>query len=159
MAISPLLRNAIDCLEHALEHYLANSDRDRRFAILHTDQAVELILKERLRHEGISTFSKHGRSLGIHEALKILRAKGAPVPEAADLELLHEERNRIQHQYSTPDENTTSFYIEKAIRFMARILTDELHLDLRRILSAPAYENFETFSHVDQKALEAEQGG
>ncbi len=146
MAISPLLRNALESLEHALDHYDLNTDRDRKFAILHADQAVELILKEKVRREKVSIFKKDKKtSVGLHEALEILSQKAVSVPESTDLEMLHDERNRIQHQNSTPDVETTNFHIENAVRFMMRFLSTDLGLDLRQTLSAPAYQRFEAF--------------
>jgi len=146
VAISPLLRNAVESLEHALDHYDLNTDRDRKFAILHADQAVELILKEKVRREKESIYKKDKKtSIGLHEALSILSQKGVLVPESSDLEMLHDERNRIQHQNSTPDVETTNFHIENAVRFMMRVLAADLGLDLRQTLSAPAYQRFEAF--------------
>jgi len=146
VAISPLLRNALDSLEHALDHYDLNTDRDRKFAILHADQAVELILKEKVRREKVSIYTKDKRtSIGLHEALTILSQKGVVIPESADLEMLHDERNRIQHHNSTPDVETTTFHIENVVLFMMRFLSADLGLDLRKTLSASAYERFAAF--------------
>jgi HEPN domain-containing protein len=146
VAISPLLRNALDSLEHALDHYDLNTDRDRKFAILHADQSVELILKEKVRREKVSIYKKDKKtSIGLHEALEILSGKGVLIPESADLEMLHEERNRIQHGNSTPDVETTNFHIENAVRFMMRFMSTDLNLDLRKSMSASAYERFGAF--------------
>ncbi len=47
-AVSPLLRSAFEVLEHGLYHYLRSSTpKDMKFALLHIDQAIELLLKER----------------------------------------------------------------------------------------------------------------
>jgi len=153
VAISPLLRNAIESLEHALDHYDLNTDRDRKFAILHADQAVELILKEKVRRERISIYKKDKKtSVGLHEALEILSQKGVSVPESNDLEMLHDERNRIQHQNSTPDVETTNFHIENAVRFAIRFLSTDLRLDLTQTLSAPTYRRLEAF-RTDKSAV------
>lgn len=50
-------------------------------------------------------------------------------PKRPDLELLHEERNNIQHKYSNPSPDDASFYIGKAMEFIERFAKDELKLD------------------------------
>ena len=42
MSQSPLMKFAIESLEHALEQYILGTDKSRRFSILHCDQAIEL---------------------------------------------------------------------------------------------------------------------
>jgi hypothetical protein len=52
-ALSPLLRSAFEVLEHGLYHYLrSTTPKDMKFALLHIDQAIELLLKERVRMGG-----------------------------------------------------------------------------------------------------------
>ena len=53
--LSPLLLSAFEVLTHGLYHFLrSNTAKDMKFALLHVDQAVELLLKERVRAGGIS---------------------------------------------------------------------------------------------------------
>ena len=50
---SPLFKSSIESLVHGLEHYLRSDTAiDSKFAILHIDQSIELILKERVRISG-----------------------------------------------------------------------------------------------------------
>jgi hypothetical protein len=44
------------------------------------------------------------------------------------LELLHEERNNIQHKNSNPSAEDAAFYIERAMKFIERFTRDELAL-------------------------------
>jgi len=146
VADSPLLLNALESLEHALDHYLLNTPRDRKFAILHADQAVELILKEKVRSMGVSIYRKDGKtSIGLQESRDMLTKKQVAIPEINNLEMLHDERNKIQHLNSSPDAKLTDFYIEQAVKFMMRFLTQDLGLDLNKILTATSYARFETF--------------
>jgi hypothetical protein len=51
--LSPLLRSAFEVLDHGLYHFLrSNTAKDMKFALLHVDQAVELMLKECVRAGG-----------------------------------------------------------------------------------------------------------
>ncbi len=55
---------------------------------------------------------------------------GCKLPEKADLELLHEERNSIQHKYANPSPEDAAFHVEHAVLFIRRFLKDELKIDL-----------------------------
>ena len=153
MALSPILKNALESLEHAIDHYDLNTDKDRKFAILHADQAIELVLKEAVRSRGVSIFRKDKKtSIGMQEAVDILANKRIEVPYLADLEMLHDERNRIQHQNSSPDADTTTFLIENAVKFVLQFIPAALGLDLRRVVSATAYERYEAFAEAAEES-------
>ena len=130
---SPLVRSALEVLEHGLWHFFrSTTTTDMKFALLHVDQAVELLLKERVRQGGLSIYKKGGKeTISIWAAYEILEIQlKCSIPEKADLELLHEERNSIQHKYSNPTAEDASFYVEKAVRFIDRFTRDELNLNL-----------------------------
>ena len=135
--ISPLLRSAIEVLEHSLYHYFrSDTSVDRKFALLHLDQAIELLLKERVRKSGTSIYSKDKKeTISTWQAFEILASKGCNIPERADLELLHDDRNEIQHRYSTPSPETAVFHMENGLRFAERFLKDEFAMDIRNVLS------------------------
>lgn len=136
-AISPLLRSSLEVLEHSLWHYFrSDTSTDRRFALLHLDQAVELVLKERIRKFGISIYRRGNKkeTIGSWEAYEILEHNGCKVVERADLELLHDDRNEIQHRYSTPSPVTAVFHMENALRFVKRFMRDEFGLELEDYL-------------------------
>ncbi|MBI5809184.1 MAG: hypothetical protein HZA74_12375 [Ignavibacteriales bacterium] len=127
--ISPLLRSAMEVLEHGLWHFLrSETTPDMKFAILHIDQCVELLLKERIRQGGYSIYKNPKETINIIGAYSIIDEKiKCPIPEKPDLELLHEERNNIQHKYSNPSIEDAAFHIENALKFIRRFLKDELN--------------------------------
>jgi len=102
-----------------------------KFALLHVDQAVELLLKEKVRSAGHSIYKNPKETITIWGAYDILETKlGCRLPEKADLELLHEERNSIQHKYSNPSSDDAAFHIDRAMKFINRFVKDELGLAL-----------------------------
>ncbi len=130
--LSPLFRSAVEVLEHGLWHYFRSStSADMKFAILHVDQAIELFLKEKVRSSGKSIYKNPKETISIWGAYDILEKElGCKIPEKPDLELLHEERNNIQHKYANPNPDDTAFHIEKALLFLKRFLKDELAADI-----------------------------
>jgi hypothetical protein len=91
-----------------------------KFALLHTDQAVELILKEKVRALGGSIYKNPKETMSVWAAYDFLEKKKCDIPEKADLEILHEERNNVQHKFSNPSPEHTGFLIEKAGAFLKR---------------------------------------
>lgn len=141
-SLSPLLRSAFEVLEHGLWHFLrSNTTTDMKFALLHVDQAVELLLKERVRQGGQSIYKNPKETISIWGAYEILDAKlNCRIPEKADLELLHEERNNIQHKYANPSAEDAAFHVGKALKFVNRFTKDELGLDLGDYVSSEFLE-------------------
>lgn len=131
-ALSPLLRSAFEVLEHGLYHYLrSTTPKDMKFALLHIDQAIELLLKERVRLGGRSIYKNPKETITIHGAYDVLQNDlKCVIPEKPDLELLHEERNNIQHKYANPSPEDAAFHVQKAMKFIARFVKDELKIDL-----------------------------
>jgi hypothetical protein len=102
-----------------------------KFALLHVDQAVELLLKERVRSGGKSIYKNPKETITIWQAYLILEGElSCVIPEKPDLELLHEERNNIQHKYSNPIPEDAAFHVERAMLFISRFAKDELGLAL-----------------------------
>ncbi len=135
-ALSPLLRSAFEVLEHGLWHYLrSDTTTDMKFALLHIDQAVELLLKERVRKGAKSIYKNAKETISIWGAYDILEKElHVTVPEKPDLELLHEERNNIQHKYANPSSEDAAFHVEHAVKFINRFAKDELGLALADFL-------------------------
>lgn len=135
-ALFPLARSAFEVLEHGLWHFLrSDTTTDMKFALLHLDQAVELLLKERVRQGGHSVYKNPKETITIWGAYDILESKlGCQFPEKPDLELLHEERNNIQHKNSNPSAEDAAFYVERAMQFIERFTRDELKLNLADFL-------------------------
>jgi hypothetical protein len=130
--LSPLLRSAFEKLEHGLWHFFRSSTTaDMKFALLHVDQSIELLLKERVRSSGNSIYKNPKETISVWGAYDILADKvKCLIPEKPDLELLHEERNNIQHKYANPSAEDAAFHIDRAMKFIKRFLKDELILDL-----------------------------
>jgi hypothetical protein len=135
-ALSPLLRSAFEVLEHGLYHYLrSTTPKDMKFALLHVDQAIELFLKERVRLGGQSIYKNPKETITIYGAYDILENKmKCTIPEKPDLELLHEERNSIQHRYLNPSPDDAAFHVQKAMKFIARFTKEELKVELADFL-------------------------
>lgn len=141
--LSPLLRSAFETLEHGLWHFFrSDTSTDMKFALLHVDQAIELILKEKVRAAGKSIYKNPKETITIWGAYDIItRDLNCTIPERPDLELLHEERNNIQHKSANPTAEDAAFHVEKAMRFLRRFLKDELAL---------AIEDFVSSEYLDQ---------
>ena len=136
--LSPLLRSAFEVLNHGLWHYFrSTTSADMKFALLHVDQAVELLLKERVRSGGVSIYKNPKETITIWGAYDILsRDLHVAIPERPDLELLHEERNSIQHKYANPSPEDAAFHMEKAMTFIRRFVKEELKLDIKLHVSS-----------------------
>ncbi len=138
--LSPLVRSAFEVLEHGLFHFLrSDTPKDMKFALLHVDQAIELLLKERVRRGGKS-INKPGNpkeTISVWQAHELLEKElRCAIPERPDLELLHEERNNIQHKYANPSAEDAAFHVGNAMKFIRRFAQDELKLALADFLPA-----------------------
>jgi hypothetical protein len=133
--LSPLLRSAFEVLNHGLWHYFrSNTTPDMKFALLHVDQAIELLLKERVRIGGKSIYKTNNpkETISIWGAYDILAKElTINIQEKPDLELLHEERNNIQHKYANPSPQDAAFHIANAMKFIRRFVKDELKIDIK----------------------------
>ncbi len=133
MKQSPMFLHAVESFEHGLQHYLDGTNKSRKFALLHIDQAIELFLKEKVVRLGKSIYKSDGSTLNLHEVFKSLDSLS--IPEKPRLEELHDLRNVVQHKGLTPDVNSTQFYIETAYLFIKRFLETELETPITEILS------------------------
>ncbi len=140
--LSPLLRSAFEVLNHGLWHFFRSENAtDMKFALLHIDQAVELFLKERVRAGGKSIYKNPKETITIWGAYDILTNElHVAIAERPDLELLHEERNSIQHKYANPSPEDAAFHIEKAMNFIRRFVKDELNFDITQLVPAEYLE-------------------
>jgi hypothetical protein len=130
--LSPLLRSAFEVLNHGLWHFFRSTTAtDMKFALLHVDQAVELMLKGCVLANHRSIYKNPKETITIWGAYEILADLHIAIPEKPDLELLHEERNNIQHKYANPSSDDAAFHIEKAMAFMRRFVSDELKLNIK----------------------------
>lgn len=136
--LSPLLRSAFEVLNHGLWHFFrSETSADMKFALLHVDQAIELLLKERVRAGGKSIYKNPKETISIWGAYEILANElHVVIPERPDLDLLHEERNSIQHKYANPSSEDAAFHVDKAMQFIRRFVKDELKIDIKGFVSA-----------------------
>lgn len=144
-ASSPLVRSAFEVLEHGLFHYFrSNTPKDMKFALLHIDQAIELMLKERVRSGGKSINKPNNpkETITIWQAYDLLTELKCAIPEKPNLELLHEERNSIQHKYLNPSADDASFHVENAMKFIGRFVRDELKLNLADFIPSEFLSQF-----------------
>lgn len=119
-----MFNHALESFEHGLQHYLDGTERSRKFALLHLDQAVELFLKEKIIRLGKSIYKTDGTTLTFHESFSSL--KSIDIPEKPRLEEVHDVRNTIQHKGLTPDQTSTEFYVRILYDFAKRFLSEEL---------------------------------
>ncbi|XOI97622.1 hypothetical protein ACMX2M_17035 [Paenibacillus polymyxa] len=131
---SPMLIHSIESFQHGIEHFFDGTPLGRKFAILHIDHAIELLLKERVVLLGKSIYRADGLTLSVHETLNSL--KEVSIPEKPRLQEIHDLRNTIQHKGITPDEFTTDFYIEVAYEFFKRFSVEEMGLQVDEIIAS-----------------------
>lgn len=131
MAISPILISGLELLEHSIKHLRAGSNKDLKLAVLHADNAVELILKEIARYYGIRIIDKKGQSIGYYDCISKLQSKAVVIPELPDIDLLHTERNSIYHIGSQPDNVKAEWLVfAVALTFIKRICQSEFAYDI-----------------------------
>src|SRR5258706_5094931 len=84
--LSPLLRSAFEVPEHGLWHFFrSDTTTDMKFALLHIDQAIELLLKEKVRAGGRSIYKNPKETITIWGAYEILTNElGCTIPEKPD---------------------------------------------------------------------------
>lgn len=132
MPASPILTSGLELLEHAIKHLRQGSPQDMKFAVTHADNAMELVLKEIARCNGIRIIDKKGQSIGYYDCINRLQSKGISIPELPDIDLLHTERNSIYHLGSQPDKKRAEWLVfDIALSFIKRICKDELGYDIR----------------------------
>lgn len=131
----PIINSAIESFTHGLEHMDMDDEKGRRFAFIHIDQAIELVMKEKLKNLGESIYRKNGKdTLTFYETLEALKEKGILVKERPFIEDLHDYRNNVQHKGLTPDQCTTNFYIkDKGYQFFRDFCLGELGITWREV--------------------------
>ena len=131
------MTSGLEVMEHAIEHLTKGTDRDTRFAVLHADNAVELVLKEIVRFRGIRLIDKKGQSISYYNCVDELLKDRVSIPELPDIDLLHTERNSIYHLGSQPDQKKGEWLVyDVALNFIRRICKDELRCDVTRFSNA-----------------------
>ncbi|NUB24698.1 hypothetical protein [Azospirillum brasilense] len=129
---SPIIRFALEVMEHALECYCSDKSRDKKIAVLNLAQCVELSVKAALVENNVSIYEKGSRTLNIHDALQSLSKvwKVDKIDNQARAELLIDERNAIQHRYGTVDDITLDYHMQTAFDVVSDILRREFDTEL-----------------------------
>jgi hypothetical protein len=118
-------------MQHAIEHLKNGTEKDRGLAVLHADNAVELMLKELARSKGLRVINKKGFSLEYYECIDQLIGMRLKIPELPSIDLLHTERNNTYHLGNKPDKNKAEWLVyDVALNFLRRTCLDELKYDI-----------------------------
>ncbi len=143
-----LLENALDSLSLGVRFALKDepTSSDLKLSILLLTQAVELVLKEKLKREHWSLVYKNIEKAGnpkaitvtIDEAIKRLEQVGNVKLEPSDKKVilnLSDIRNGIQHYEIEITFEEVVGKAHSAIAMISRFLKDELNSDIREILN------------------------
>lgn len=132
----PIMRAAVELLEHALEHVVAGGERDRRIAVLHLAQVVELAAKAALVSQNEPVYDKGGsKTLTVHQALdRVEGIRNDRLPARARVELLIDERNAIQHRYGALDAETLQYHVESVLILFGTVTDEFFDTDLHQFI-------------------------
>lgn len=126
--VRPFVRAAIASLEHAHSHVQGGDPVDLAQVVISLDHMAELLLKAAMLERGESIFEPRGRkTLGLPATLAKVGS-----PHAAEIEVVHEQRNQVQHffAYGQPAEAAELF--DTGWRFAQELLARELALTLEQ---------------------------
>lgn len=148
---SPLFQSAIELLAHALLHLKGSQELDRKLAILHLANAVELIVKDILLNKGHSIYKNPKETLSVYGAIAQLKEiMGEPnLPRINIIELLIDERNSLQHRFGSPNEITAIFYGQEVLKFFREVLDMYYGRDLDTVM----IEHINDEEHIDAYML------
>lgn len=138
-----LIENALDSLEHAIEHLTLTEDmkiRDFKRAILDLSHVAELLFKERLTlihpafvFSNVDKYpSKNAFTVSAGEALKRLQDIGEIHFDEEDkvaLKNIREKRNEIEHYTFEISEKEAKVLIGNILAFIFKFSLDELDLN------------------------------
>lgn len=129
---SPILRFALEILQHGLENYASGTPRHRKVAVLNLAQAVELSIKAALVERNVPIYQKNSQTINTHDALaNLAKLWGVDrVDFHARVELLVDERNAIQHRYGNVDDVGLDYHMETAFQALGQVLETEFDTDL-----------------------------
>lgn len=129
---SPILRFALEVFEHALESAVSGRARDRKLAVINLAQSIELAVKAALVEKNSSIYTKDGKTVNTHEALKLLAGHWSieRLATHSRIEVLIDERNSIQHRYGDVDDVTLDYHMETAFRCLDEVLRREFDIEL-----------------------------
>ncbi|TLW89226.1 hypothetical protein FFT09_22610 [Saccharomonospora piscinae] len=139
----PPVVNGVDFLDSAIENLLHSDDpRKLKYAVLHLQAAVEILLKVRLQREGIAHVfadpsqadeSKlaHGKFISVswrQAVTRLERVAGVCLSkgEQKSLQRLSDERNKLQHFGSTADRNVITSCAGDALNVTSEFIHNHL---------------------------------
>lgn len=136
---SPIMKTSLELFRHAIEHYVSDSDSDRRIAVLHLSHALELAVKACLVNNNYSIFAEGNNTLSFRQCLVKLKkvwnlSDDNQIPYRARIELLADERNGIQHRYGTVDPRTMQHHMETSYLFFKEVMKREYSTNLDEFL-------------------------
>jgi ribosomal protein S27E len=140
--------NAFSSLEHGVEHYLAGTDADLKFTVLHVFHAVELLLKARLAQAHPLLILQRpeddpakGYTADYNVVLKRLKNLGVQLTadDAKNLEYLRTTRNSIEHYQVQGNRQEIEDYVARAMKLLDGFVERELHIRLRERIRSELY--------------------
>lgn len=163
-----LVENALDSLEHAIEHLTASkaiSNSDLKRAILDLSHVAELLFKERLRRihpafvlANVDKYpSSNAFTVGAEDALKRLARIGGVEFHEEDqsaLKTIREMRNEIEHYEFELSESEAKIVIGNVLVFILRFSCDELGLDWsERRINDPKWKRLNDYAEFFKAQL------
>ena len=76
---SPLFQSSMELLAHAVTHFVAGTEQDRKLLILHLVNAIEFILKDLVLDSGKSVYRNPKETISIYRSIDILREEQVSV--------------------------------------------------------------------------------
>jgi hypothetical protein len=143
--------NGVDFLDSAITNLLdSKNPRRLKYAVLHLQAAIEILVKVRLQREGFEHIFEDPysadegklrqgkfRSVTLNAALKRLN-KVAGIQLARDeekaLDSLNDERNKLQHFGSTSNHEVVNTHAAKALEILSQFIVQHL------VPNAPGHE-------------------
>lgn len=105
--VKPWARGPLEVLKHAIEHLQNGSDKDRRFALIHTDNSIELaarsfiLFEKRLVPRTIPRHQWEQIEQNFHELMRVLQAHASNKGYTDELDsyiaFYHDLRNKLYH--------------------------------------------------------------
>ncbi|HEX6367940.1 MAG TPA: hypothetical protein VF006_03335 [Longimicrobium sp.] len=160
-----LRENAVDSLQHGIEHFLspARSPRDLKATVIHVFHAVELFLKASLAdvHPNLiytkiddGHIKDDAQTVAFKALLWRLRNFGVPLntEQIADLQNLQSVRNSLEHHQAQRSRAQIEGYVANAIRFLDSFLP-RLEVTLKELLEPKVYEELraQIYSHDERR--------
>ena len=126
------MKISLELIMHAKEHVSESSDFGNMLGLMHADQSVDLLMKQRIIDYGISIFEKNNRCISFHKAIKIIGRR--KIPLVSSLELIHSIRNQCQHLGIVITRGLCEYYVENAMYFIIIFIKNEYGMDYYELL-------------------------